>query len=338
MLFRREILIVSVIASLLLGALYYATATRIYEANASLLVMQTGEQDAASSMAGERVAKDLMPTYTSIATSEAVLIDALKLVPPEHRTDFVGVQRSSWPKVLRSNLTVSTMRGTNILTITYRSKDPQASAAVVDAVLTAYLSFMNQLYRSTAGDVADLLGRKLSELGDEFDKKSMEKHRIRSEAQELAIRNGEQGVNVVVSRAIKLNDAWMEAQKERLKAHSQLVALQNAVQRGEDLKQFALAMLESVGNEFIKSALGVSSHDAYVVAQATQQLLKEKAALESARQVYGPQHKARREIEDRIRITEQYLNNRSDVRLEMLEKASSEQTRPDAASYRKPTA
>ena len=41
-LFRPKILIVSLIASLLLGGLYYATATRVYEANASLLVMQDG--------------------------------------------------------------------------------------------------------------------------------------------------------------------------------------------------------------------------------------------------------------------------------------------------------
>ena len=144
-----------------------------------------------------------MPTYTSIVTSEAVLIEALKLVPPEHRTDFAGVQRSSWPKVLRENLGVSAMRGTNILSITYRSKAPEAAAAVVDAVLTAYLSFMDELYRSTAGEVADLLGRKLHELDEEYNKKSLEKHRIRAEAQELALKDGEKGVNVVVARAIE---------------------------------------------------------------------------------------------------------------------------------------
>ncbi len=325
---RREILLAAVIVSLLLGGLYYLTATRIYEANASLLVMQMDQQDTAASMAGERFAKDLMPTYTSIATSEAVLIEALKAVPVQHRMDFAGLPQSSWPSVLRNNLTVSAVRGTNILTITYRSKDPQAAAVVVDAVLSAYLSFMNELYRSTAGEVADLLGRKLNELDDEFNKRSLEKHRIRSEAQELAIRDGEKGVNVVVARAIELNTACMEAQKIRLKAQSQLVGLQHAIQRGEDLQQYALAMLESVGTEFIKSAFGFSTQDAYIAAQATQQLLKEKAALESARQVYGPQHRSVREIEERIRVAEQYLNNRQAVQMAIMEKTSDQQLAP----------
>ena len=80
-LLRREILIVAVVAALALAALYYGTATRIYEANASLLVLPTGQQDMTAPVAGERVAKDLMPTYTSIATSEAVLIEALKALP-----------------------------------------------------------------------------------------------------------------------------------------------------------------------------------------------------------------------------------------------------------------
>jgi capsular exopolysaccharide synthesis family protein len=220
------------------------------------------------------------------------------------------------------------MRGTNILSITYRSTDPQAAAAVVDAVLTAYIDFMNELYRSTAGEVADLLGRKLGELDGEFSRMSVEKHRIRSEAQELAIKDGVKGVNVVVARAIELNQACMEAQKKRVKAQSQLIGLQHAIQRGEDLQQYALVMLETVGSEFVKSSLGFSTQDAYIASQATQQLLKEKAALESARQVYGPQHRSVREIEERIRVTEQYLSNRRDVQMAVMERTSDQQLAP----------
>jgi polysaccharide biosynthesis transport protein len=321
-LLRREILIVSVIGAILLGGLYYATATRIYEANASLLVMHTGMQDSAASMAGERVAKDMMPTYTNLATSEAVLIDALKLVPPEHRTDFSGVQRSSWPKVLRDNLSVSAKRGTNILSITYRSKNAEAAAAVVDSVLTAYLSFMSELHRNTASEITELLNSELRDLSGEFEKKSQEKQHIRQGAQELAIRDGEKGVNVVEARTIKLSNAWIESQQESLRAGSQLLSLQQTVQRGENLQQFALVMLDTVGNEMLKSAMGVSTQDAYVVSQATQVLLREKAALESARQIYGPQHKKRREIEERIRVTEDYLNNRRAVQMNALDMAN----------------
>ncbi len=327
-LLRREILIVAVVAALALAALYYGTATRIYEANASLLVLQTGQQDMTAPVAGERVAKDLMPTYTSIATSEAVLIEALKALPSEHRKDLSGIPRSDWPEALRGNLSVSAMRGTNILSITYRSKEPQAAAAVVDAVVTAYISFMNELHRSTAGENADVLMRELSEIDADFERKNLEKRQIRSEAQELAIQEGEKGVNVVVARAINLNKAWMQAHEQRLKAYSRLQGLQQAIQRGEDLQQYALAMLESVGNEFIKSALGFSTQDVYIHAQNTQQLLRDRAALESKRQVLGPQHREVREIEERIRVTEQYVNNRRDVQMAMMERASNEQLGP----------
>lgn len=329
-LLRREILIITVIAALLLGLLYYATAIRVYQANALLLVLQTGQQDTAASMAGERVAKDLMPTYTSIATSEAVLIEAIKILAPEHRDDFAGLPPSDWPQELRDNLSVNATRGANILSITYRSKDPQAAAAVVDAVLTAYLSFMNELYRSTAGEVADLLGQKAKQLDDEFYKKGLERSRIRSESPELALKDGENGVNVVVARVISLNNAWGEADKRRLEADSQLIALRQAIQRGEGLQQYAIAMLESVGNEYVKSILGFSTQDAYITAQTTQQLLKDKASLQSARQIhgYGPNHSSVRAIEERIRVMEQYLHNRRDVQIAVLERASSEQLAP----------
>ena len=327
-LFRREILIVTGIAAFLLAGLYYATATRIYEANASLLVLQTSEQDTSTPVAGERVAKDLMPTYTTIATSEAVLIEALKILPQEHRSDFTGASQSSWPGILRANLSISSMRGTNILSITYRSKDPQAAAAVVDAVLTAYISFMNDLYRSTAGEVADLLGRKLDEMDTEIQKAEAEKLRIRHEAQELAIKEGENGPNVVEARAVELNKACTEAKKERLEAQSRLSGIQHAIQRGQDLQQYALVMLDSVGNEFVKSALGFGTQDAYIASQTTQQLLKDKAALESLRQVYGPQHKSVREVEQRIRVTEEYLGNRRMVQSAIMERTSNEQLGP----------
>ncbi len=327
-LFRREILIATCIAAFLLAGLYYWTATRIYTANASLLVLQTSEQDTSTPVAGERVAKDLMPTYTNIATSEAVLIDALKILPPEHRSDFAGASQSSWPGILRANLSISSMRGTNILSITYRSKDPQAAAAVVDAVLTAYIGFMNDLYRSTAGEVADLLGRKLDEIEAETQKAEAELSRIRREAPELAIKENENGVNVVITRAYELDKACTDAKKKRLAAQSQLSGLQRAIQSGQDLQQYALVMLESVGNEFIKSALGFGTQDAYIASQTTQQLLKDKAALESLRQVYGPQHKSVRSVEERIRITEQYLANRRVVQSAIMERTNNEQLGP----------
>lgn len=327
-LFRREILIVALTVSVLLGALYYLTATRIYQADASLLVLQTGQKDAGASMPGERVAKDLMPTYTSIATSEAVLQEAVNLLPPEHRIDFGSSPRDDWAKILKSNLSVNAMRGTNILSITYVSKDPDSAAAVVDAVLSAYLKFMNDLYRSTASEIADLLDRKLQALANEYEAKVQEKRQIRLQAQELAIKNGEQGVNVVVARAIDLNTAWLKAHTRRLEYQSQLSALEQAIQRGEDVQQYALAMIESVGNEFIKAAMGISSQDAFLISASTQQLLKDKADLQTARQVYGPQHHSVREIEQRIHTTEQFLANRREFQMAATQQMTTEHLAP----------
>lgn len=87
-------------------------------------------------------------------------------------------------------------------------------------------------------------------------------------------------------------------------------------------------MIESVGNEFMKAAMGLGSQDAYIVAYTTQQLLKDKAAMQSAQQIYGPQHKSVRELAERIRVTEQYLANRRAVQMAALQRASNEQLAP----------
>jgi capsular exopolysaccharide synthesis family protein len=311
---RKELVIVATSISLVLGGLYYATATRIFQSEASLLVLQTGQQKMMTTdMPGERTAKDLMPTYTSLFGSDVVLNDAIRQLSPQDRIDLADTPPAQWPRTLAENLSVSARRGTNILDISYRSRHPRTAAAVVDAVLSAYLKFMDGLHKNSSREILDILTKEKVELEEELDAKQRELLDARRNAEELAITEGNEGVNVVMRRAIDLNEAWIKALESRLEAESQLRSLQAAIARGEDLKQYTLAMVEGVGSEVLRRQLGMGAQDAYEIAQMNRGLVDDKAELRSLRQTYGPMHQKVREIEDRINVTEQYIQNRAQV-------------------------
>ena len=93
---RKSVLLVVMAASLGLGGLYYATAPRVYQSKASLLVLQTGSDNWSVEMTGGRTAQDLMGTYKEMLDSEVVLEEALKHLRPEDQIDLArrGAERA----------------------------------------------------------------------------------------------------------------------------------------------------------------------------------------------------------------------------------------------------
>ena len=326
---RKEIVIMSLVVSCLLGGLYYITAPREYQSDASLLVMQPGGNTLTTEMSGERMARDLMPTYTDLLSSETVLKDAIGALAPEHRGDLADAPSAEWPDVLNQRLSTNARRGTNILEISYLSRDPETAAAVVDAVLTSYLDYMNKLYQDASRDKLDDLTEQMRELDERICEKQQLRSAVRRSANELAItEGGEGGVNVVMRRVIDANVSLIEAHHQRIEAESNLRALEAAIANGEDLQQYVLAMDESVGYEVILRQFGLSSTDSLTIAQISRQLIDNKAELESLLQIYGIRNQRVRQVQNRIQVTEDFLQNRSRVQSTQFRQMSADQIQP----------
>lgn len=315
--YRKGVLLGLVAASVLLGALYYFTARRWYQAEASLLVLQTGGDAWSTNVAGERVAKDMIPTYKSMLSSEVVVREAISQLSPEHLADVEGVPREQWVEVFRRNLAVHTVRDTNILDIAYRSRDPAAAAAFVDQLLFAYLKFMDRLHKGTAGELLAILTKEKARLEEQLRAKEAEMLEVRRRAGELVIRDAQEGGSVVVQRVVRLNETLMAAHARRLEVQARLAAMQAAVAGGDEVQSYLAAMMDSAGREVLLPMLGIASH-AESVWRMRQDLLESKARLEADLRVYGPAHRRVREAEERIRAAEAYLQSRHTAPLEQL--------------------
>ncbi len=325
---RKEIVLMALVVSGLLGALYYATAPRIFSSNASLLVIQPGGQTLTTEISGDRIARDLMPTYTELLSSEGVCKEALKSLAPEHRGDLAGVPRSEWPDLLGNKLSTRARRGTNILDLSYQSRDPETAAAVVDAVLTAYVDSLNGLHKDASREILNSLMQEKRVLEQKLDTKQQELLTVRRNVGELAITEGDEGVNVVMRRAIERNLSLIEANGKRIEAESGLRTLEDAIANGGDLQQYIFSMDENVGHEAMLRQFGWSSNDAQMLSHINNQLISDKAELNSLLRIYGRRNQKVLEAESRIDVAEQYLQNRQVLQSTQYRKITSEQLKP----------
>lgn len=306
---RRRLMVLALAVAVAAGGLYYAIAQRIFESRASLLVLQSQPDTLSTKMSGDPMVKDLMDTYRSMLSSDAVIGEALKSLQPEDRVDLGDGAAAAQIERLRKNLKVTAVRRTNILEISYRSQSPQAAAMIVDAVLNAYLKFMDKLHRSTARELLDLLTREKTGLEQELKAKEDELLGLKRRMDDVLVREGDKDVSIAAKRLLSLNEFVLKARAARLEAESQLVAIQSAIRNGEDLQPYMIAMMENVGQEVMRSQLGVGLMDTYSLARVNEQIIHDRAELQSAQQRLGPNHSKVRELTDRVQLAEQFLRD-----------------------------
>lgn len=305
--YRKQVVLLTLAAAGLLAGLYYATATRQYEAKASLLILQTGVEVTNTSMQSEDRTQMLMPTYERLITSAVVLEAALGYIGPEHRIDLADLPQDRWLEQLRKLLRVSTTRRTNLIDVAFRSRNAETAVVVVNAVVRAYLEFMEKTHQGTAGEIIAVLTREKVQLEQRLSEKEVDVLRLRGEFGDMGIRSGDKVLHPVVQRAVQLNEALIAAQKKRFELQATLASLQQSLARGEDLQQHMLAIEQMVGQQFLLNGLGISEHDAAAKATIEKAHLEDQAELRALREYFGPAHPRVAELEEKIRLTHEYL-------------------------------
>ena len=127
---------------------------------------------------------------------------------------------------------------------------------------------------------------------------------------DFGIRSGGKVIHPLVQRAISLNTAIVGIHQKRLQTQASLTALKSAVRNGESLQQHLLAIEEAVGRELLLSSLGFNAKDSQLQASLERQLLTDQAELKTMGEYVGPAHPEWIKVENRIRTTQRYMNER----------------------------
>lgn len=306
---RKHVVIFSVMACMALGVAHFVTADRVYQSKAELFVQQTGTPV----LQGENTAKQdvdgEMPNFERILLSDRVIKQSLRNLPADQRGDFVGVPPDRWVEAFRERLSVSTARLTNIMTVTFRSSDPEIAFHSVSAHLAAYREFMDVMHQDTSRVLLGILTTEKSTLEDELRRRQEELISLRSESQVL-FGSQDQEVNILNEQVIALNSLLIDAQEATIDARTFWMALDQAQSSGQDIQQFAFQINPELATELLKKQAGVSPHDGYALARMQQDMLTYQSELNALQgQGYGPNHPRVQEVRDSISVLRDWLSN-----------------------------
>ena len=303
---KKTVLMVAVVFAII-AAWYAATATRYYESSASILIVQNGNAKEEGTLGINGNGQRLMPTHQQLIVSQPVLNNAVQYIPKECLTEFKGKSRKSWHRILASKMRVRAVKSTTVLNISYTSTDPKNAVAVVNAVIQSYLHFVDQTHKGTSAKIIEVMTREKDEIGQQLAQQEAAFTNARLASGEFSLDAESSVVHPVVQSVVTLNEAFLDAKKDRLIQQSLVEGVQRAVIRGEDLKQYAIAIEETIGKELLLQGLGFNTENIQVRNNLEQGLLEDIARLKSLSNDYGPSHPRIIEIQNRIQTTKQYV-------------------------------
>ncbi len=322
--YRKNLVAAVMTGAVLLGGLYYATATRRYSAKSALLITQLHPDRLDTSITNdESVRQNTMPTFENIARSAAVVEGALKTLPRTDLIDMAEAPRGKWVNRLKANISAKAIRSTNVLEVSYTSQDPQAAVNVVRALVQSFIEFIDRNQRGTAGELIRTLTKEREKLGEKLTRKREELLQARRQFSDMDVGN-DKTLHPMVKRAVDFNDALIEAQKKRIEYEALLASVQSAIANNEDLGQYLMSVGDAVGREMLLNSLGLGNQDSYTLASLERSLLDDRSELMTVQQNLGPNHPEVIALTERIRMTEQYLassQQRIDQRLGELKKS-----------------
>ena len=310
--YRRNVVIIALVISFLLCGLYFATATRSYIARAGL-VLQINSDTWSPGMAPlDRFSQTLLPTYQGLISRSEVIQGAIKQIPRQHAKDFIYAPEDERVRVIQSKLSVSNLRKTNIVEVSFRSKDPHAAVTVVNAVVDSYQDFMDKTYKRNASRSLEVLTNRKEEVAAKLDEKKKELAAAREQVRNLGISASSEVLHPAQQTVITLNEHLLQSQVRREELEKNLAAVQQAVERGEDLRQQVLALAEILGQDILVSRLNLNGPDAQFRNDLIQRQMEDWAKLAEMERHLGPANAKVLDLQATIRQRELSLPGAGD--------------------------
>ena len=315
---RLYLVILALIASLSLGAFYYVTAERKYESSAKLLILQIGGESLEQDGRKPQSLQDKMPEFEHLLTSDSTLKDTLRNLPDDHRIDFVGVRQDMWLPTFRSKLSVSTMRRTSIMSVSFRSKDPTTAYAVVEEVLNSFINEVNQIHQVEGDENLKLLTQQRESSERELDTCQKELRELQSQTPEI-IGSGENSINTTTTRIDKMNQDWITLSKATGEAQALLDEMEAARSRREDLSQFVNRVNPALATRLMEKKSGLDTGESYALSKMQQDLNLAQTNLEVKLAFLGDSHPEIAQLRNEIAVKQRQLQEHPRAMNEMLD-------------------
>lgn len=296
-----------------LGALYYLRATRIYSASTSVMVTRTSPAAWNATTSDRWALSEFDLTYERLFAKDVVLESALRKIrklPAELKVDFESESADKWAEILRTNLDAKSIKRTNLIELSYRSKRPEAAEAIVRSIVDAYIEFLEEQHKDVSAEIVALLDEERKQIEEQLINKQQEVLAAQQRVGDLDLPEGSRAIHPVVHRVVQLNEALVDAQKKRLQLEATLAALNNTASSNRDALWHHFASVEpTVGRELMMGTLGLSPQLIDDVGDLQRKLAEDRAKLESWKEHLGPRHPEILKLRRSLQHSEEYLAN-----------------------------
>jgi len=306
--YRKKVVLCTFYCFALAGAAYYMVATRYYGSSAKLLIVEQ-KPDQLTSVGEHDSTGNTMATHRELVMSPVVIREAIEQLPPHHRIDLLGKSPKDWVQTIASGLGASITRKTNLIDVSYRSRDPEAAAAVVNAVIQSYLEFVEKNHRGSAADLISKHKEEREQRLAGLTNKQNKLQQLRQRIGHLATSTDDNFVEPMIQRAIHLNKALLEAQEKHISLQATLVSINESLERGEDISQQIAGVEATLGRQILLTSMGLSPQDMQVLSDQQKKLLSTRQELQNLSSDLGPNHPRIVELQQQAQSIEEYLRN-----------------------------
>jgi len=179
---RKSLVVLGIVIGLVLGALFYAQSTPVYQSEARLLVVKKSAQQALPSSSAVNaqtvMAEDYMSTQSVILQSQQIAEMTAKSDGIRRRLENEGFK--SFPDVkkpeelvgeimgnltvMRDNKEVTGTMGNNVLMLRFRATDHAECQIILSALIDAYQVFLNETYKDISENLVASIDRARTEV------------------------------------------------------------------------------------------------------------------------------------------------------------------------------
>jgi succinoglycan biosynthesis transport protein ExoP len=328
MVLRRRILLICSCATLalVLAIVYCVAAKRIYEANASLLVEYNYEGLSKNGTDLTHQARfDDMTTQMKLIQSPVLVDRALaSLQPFQMDPSLAQLAVEDRRKAVVQLLQVTAPKGARIIHLAYRSPTPDAATALVQALTDSYLKFVNEMHRTSAREVLEVLTRQKNDLEEQLLEADQQVMLMRQDAGVIMAENVR--TSIYQKRMTALEEELIKAQVACIRAAGAFKQFDNpSLSQGNDL--VTLRIIGNIGQQLMSERVGARSDTMrYWESTAEGNLMRDEIDLQRLAEIYGPGHPRYKSMKSRVEMQRAYLKNPDAGRADSLEKRARQVT------------
>lgn len=237
---KRKWLIISVtMAVLLVVAIYTFTQTPIYTAKGQLLIeKEPNILSFEEIFQVESFQTDYYQTQYRLLQSRSLADRAVEKLDLFENREFVG-KKNSKPKPERNNkafraslvnsylsrLTISPIRQTRLVEVTFKSADPELAAEGVNALFNSFIEMNVESKYEATEQATEFLTKQIASLRSDIERKETQLQSYGAAKNIVALSENE---NTIVSKLAELNSALTQAQIDRVNKGAYYNEVKNA--------------------------------------------------------------------------------------------------------------